>query len=105
MVGVGERALWTSSRLFAADRRQDQPQPRHAVSSARPAGSGRAADDRGRIDWLYRRLYARPATPEEIELGMSLLGEAPRDKPEDATAAWAQYCQILLCANEFMYVD
>jgi Protein of unknown function (DUF1553) len=63
-----------------------------------------SADDRGRIDWLYRRLYARPPTAQETDLAMSVLGEA-RGTPEETAAAWTQYCQILLCANEFMYVD
>ena len=64
-----------------------------------------SADDRGRIDWLYRRLYARPATAPETELGSRLIGESGATKPEEVLAAWTQYCQILLCANEFMYVD
>jgi hypothetical protein len=64
-----------------------------------------SADDRGRIDWLYRRLYARPPKPEEVELATSVLKEVAGSKPDDVSAAWTQYCQILLCANEFMYVD
>jgi hypothetical protein len=64
-----------------------------------------SADDKGRIDWLYRRLYARPPTAEETELGIRVIGEAGAPKQEDVLAVWAQYCQILLCANEFMYVD
>jgi len=64
-----------------------------------------SADDRGRIDWLYRRLYARPPTPPEVELGLSVVGQAGAKKDDELLAAWSQYCQILLCANEFMYVD
>jgi hypothetical protein len=58
-------------------------------------------DDTGRIDWLYRRLYARPPKPEEAALGL----EVVRNAGPDAAAAWEQYCQVLLCANEFIYVD
>ena len=64
-----------------------------------------SADDRGRIDWLYRRLYARPPTAQEVDLAMSVLGGVNQTKPDEVAAAWTQYCQILLCANEFMYVD
>jgi hypothetical protein len=64
-----------------------------------------SADDRGRIDWLYRRLYARPPTPPEVELGLGVVGQAGAKKEDEVLAAWSQYCQILLCANEFMYVD
>jgi mono/diheme cytochrome c family protein len=64
-----------------------------------------SADDRGRIDWLYRRLYARPPTAQEVDLALSVLGEVDKTKPDVVAAAWTQYCQILLCANEFMYVD
>jgi hypothetical protein len=27
------------------------------------------------------------------------------DRGQKADAAWAAYCQVLLCANEFIYVD
>ena len=64
-----------------------------------------SADARGRIDWLYRRLYSRPPTPPELELASQVLGQVDASKPEEVLAAWSQYCQILLCANEFMYVD
>jgi hypothetical protein len=64
-----------------------------------------SADTAGRIDWLYRRLYARQPTAPERELASRVLGEVNASKPDEVMAAWTQYCQILLCANEFMYVD
>jgi hypothetical protein len=27
------------------------------------------------------------------------------DRGQKADAAWEAYCQVLLCANEFIYVD
>jgi hypothetical protein len=54
-------------------------------------------DDRARINWLYETLYARPAADREIEIGLA----ATRSGDE----AWQRYCQVLLCANEFVYVD
>jgi hypothetical protein len=52
-------------------------------------------DDRGKIDWLYRRLYARPPEPREIEIGLKAV----------EALGWPGYCQTLLCTNEFVYVD
>ena len=60
-------------------------------------------DDARRIDWLYQRLYARPPKPEEKELGLQVVRDGAAGA--DAAAAWEQYCQVLLCANEFVYVD
>jgi hypothetical protein len=52
-------------------------------------------DDRHRIDWLYQRLYGRPAEAKEIDIGLQAA----------ADDGWAAYCQILICANEFIYID
>jgi hypothetical protein len=62
--------------------------------------SKRPGVDSAKIDWLYRLLFARPATPKEIGLGQASLKNG--DSPEPA---WDACCQVLLCTNEFMYVD
>jgi hypothetical protein len=54
-------------------------------------------DDRAKIDWLYRLLYSRPANDRETEIGMAVVREGGE--------SWASYCQVLLCANEFVYID
>ena len=76
-------------------------QPVRAGSSQSAGGSRderRAGRTIGpRIDWLYRLLYSRPATDRETEIGMSVV--------RDGGESWQQYCQVLLCANEFVYVD
>ncbi len=60
------------------------------------------ADDanRRRIGRAYELLYARPATEAETRLGLEFLsrGEAAKD-------AWRQYAQVLLAANETLYID
>ncbi|HEY2785916.1 MAG TPA: PSD1 and planctomycete cytochrome C domain-containing protein [Fimbriiglobus sp.] len=53
-----------------------------------------------RIDRAYRVLYSRPATEAEMNLGIEFLGGGP-----DQGARWKQYAQVLLMANEMMYVD
>jgi hypothetical protein len=54
-------------------------------------------DDRAKIDWLYRLLYSRPASDREADIGMSVIRAGGE--------SWQRYCQVLLCANEFVYVD
>jgi hypothetical protein len=66
--------------------------------------------DEARIQWLYGQIFGRPATEREAMIGKAVLsrgreaakmaGDGP--KPEEI---WEPYCQILLCSNEFMYVD
>lgn len=77
--------------------------------AARLAGS--PGDDRARIIWFYNLLYARPPRAEEIRLGVEFLtrermpqGVVPGGQPA-ADRAWEEYCLVLLCANEFIYVD
>jgi mono/diheme cytochrome c family protein len=59
-------------------------------------------DDDERIQWLYEQLYARLPERTEMKVGRSMLSEARKAKAEDP---WLEYCQVLLCANEFVYVD
>jgi hypothetical protein len=53
-----------------------------------------------RIGRLYQLLYGRPATPEEIAVGREFVGTN-----RDPRKGWEEYSHLLLCANEFMYVD
>ncbi|MFO1007222.1 MAG: PSD1 and planctomycete cytochrome C domain-containing protein [Planctomycetaceae bacterium] len=64
-----------------------------------------------RISSLARLLYAREATPEEIESYSQLLAELEQSlEPIEPDArvrsqqAWSALCQTLLAANEFIYV-
>ncbi len=59
--------------------------------------------DKEKIQWLYRRIYGRRPEPGEIRIGEGLLRRARESM--DGGRAWQQYCQMLLCANEFIYVD
>jgi hypothetical protein len=64
----------------------------------------KAANDGERIDKAYVLLYGRPAQEEERAIGLKLLKSAA-EHGQKADAAWEEYCQVLLCANEFIYVD
>ncbi|MBS0266002.1 MAG: PSD1 domain-containing protein [Planctomycetes bacterium] len=63
-----------------------------------------APDDAARIENAYQWLYGRAPVPAERQLGLEFLatggaqGEGPKLSP------WEQYAQVLLGANEFMYL-
>ena len=63
------------------------------VADSRPPNSG-LADATAKIDRLYLWLYGRPATAEELEIGRRAVA-----------GGWEAYCQVLLCSNEFVYVE
>ena len=77
--------------------------------AARVAKQG-PGGDAARIQWLYAQLYGRPAADREAKIGLAVLSRA-REVGDQAGAGtpaeqlWEPYCQILLCSNEFMYVD
>jgi hypothetical protein len=58
------------------------------------------APDAG-IRQVYRLILGRAPTPREVEIGRDLLRQAA---PANYNA-WERYCQLLLCTNEFLYVD
>ncbi len=62
----------------------------------------KSSDDAARVRSLYQRLYSRDPRDEEVQLGLKLLSHAATD---DRLNAWTRYAQVLLCANEFIYVD
>jgi hypothetical protein len=56
----------------------------------------------GRIDRAYRLLFGRPVKPEELRVGKAFLDRAAR---RGGDAAWADYAHLLLCSDEFVYLD
>ncbi len=60
---------------------------------------GPAADPRTRIARAYTLAYGRPPTADEVAIGLELVGDAGDER------AWTEYAQVLLCANEFLYID
>ena len=59
-----------------------------------------AKDDAGRIGQVYLLLYGRPPSEEETRIGLTFLR-----RQSDNGKVWEEYCHILVCANEFIYVD
>ena len=73
-----------------------------------------APSDSLRIDRAYGLLYGRSPSPAELQIGLSYLNRV-RQRPQEKAAgmpkesadvrAWQAYSQVLICANEFLYVD
>jgi hypothetical protein len=66
-----------------------------------------SADEAARIRAGYELAFARPATDDEVAIGLRFL--SAKDSPEEAArnklTRWERYAQALLASNEFMYVD
>src|SRR5207248_1530009 len=60
----------------------------------------RNPDNKTRITHAYELLYGRPPAEEEMAIGLDFLAQQG-----SANDAWEAYSEILLCANEFIYVD
>lgn len=59
-----------------------------------------APDLPGKVRALYRLVYGRAPTDEEIQLAAQYLG-----LPDEAAARWPWYAQALLMSNELMFID
>ena len=62
---------------------------------------------RAAIGRLYQRVYARDPTREEIELGRQFLRTASQAQTasDQPVGPWQQYAQVLMMANEFIFLD
>ena len=72
----------------------------------------KSLSDPQRIEQAHRLAFGRTASPDEQAQASEFLAaylKTPtiQDRPEEVgrLAAWQSYCQSLLCANEFMYVE
>jgi hypothetical protein len=69
----------------------------------------RLDDDTKRVRHLYRFVYQREPSDQEIRLGLRFLQAKPaaRDAKEQTKplTPWERYAQVLLMSNELMFVD
>lgn len=66
------------------------------------------SNNEGRVDQikqLYRTLFQREPTPLEIEIGSQYIKSAELSHKPDNLAPLARYAQVLLCTNEFEFID
>jgi len=59
-------------------------------------------DEMARIQYAYRLLFARPADAEEIDIARQVVALAGK---QGADAGWVDFAHVLLCSNEFVYLD
>ena len=57
-----------------------------------------------RVSRAYELVLGRPATGDERARGEAFLAEQTKAM-RPAQAAWQDYCHVLLCLNEFVYVE
>ena len=74
------------------------------IDQAKALAGRLTGDDPSRIDRAYRLLYARRPTGAEVAIGLELLATMTAAEGSSARA-WQAYAQVLLCSNEFLYVD
>jgi hypothetical protein len=86
---VAPQALFMMNNPFVIDC------SRHLIQ--RPAIAAEK-DPAKRIAGLYRLLYSREPTAEEVQLGRDFLGSG-------AAPSWERYAQALLLSNEMVFVD
>ncbi len=60
-------------------------------------------DDAEKVRHAFPLLYARPATDREVSMAVEFLKATDESKP--SLSKWEQYAQVLLGANEFLFVD
>ena len=98
---VAPQALFLLNNSFVIEQSKKLAQRSLKTPAANPAE---------RIQNLYQTFYGRLATQLEIDFGLSVVvskqiaGTGAVDT-EALEKKWTRYCQVLLCANEFMYVD
>jgi hypothetical protein len=86
---VAPQALWLMNHPFVLDRTRSLAQ----LVAKQPG------DRQTKINWLCEKLFAREATEQDQALALRAV-----QKPDQA-ADWEKLCQVLLCSNEFIYVD
>lgn len=68
----------------------------------------KAADnDQGRVTTAYQLAYQREPSDEELSLALGFLASEPNqaDNSQDKLSRFEQLCQVLLAANELLYLD
>ncbi len=84
--------------LFLLNHPFTQAQAKHLGTRLRAV----PGSDTDRIRQAYLWLFGRPPEEVEIRLGQDYLGRAARNGMD---TPWADYAHLLLCSNEFVYLD
>jgi mono/diheme cytochrome c family protein len=96
---VSQQALFAMNHPFVANR---------ARALVAKLDSHDKADASERVRILYRLVYQRDPTDNQLRAALAFLAlpetEAPAEQPE-ILSAWGQLAQVMLIANEIMFVD
>jgi hypothetical protein len=87
---VAPQALFLLNHPFALEQ---------AKAVAKRLGTPERGQEKARIEQAYGLLYGRLPEAAETQIGVAFLSKGALEQ------AWQDYCHVLLCANEFMYVD
>jgi cytochrome c553 len=71
--------------------------------ASRLTKDGKEPDD-SRIRRAFLLLYGRPAADDEVAMGVEFL-KGSGEPSKEAPSGWVQYAQVLLGANEFLFID
>ncbi len=82
----------------------------HAQSAGLAARLRPLPDDAARLDRAFRLLFGRPPSADEREAALRFLAGYQADltdvpPAERPARAWSAYARVLLCSNEFLFVD
>ena len=96
-------ARWTGRQASPQGERGGARQIRIVLQAFRDALAARTAahpDEMSeKVRWLYEALFARPPSAAEIALVAQRVADSAQP------AAWEPLCHVLLCANEFSFID
>ncbi|MHB8864216.1 MAG: PSD1 and planctomycete cytochrome C domain-containing protein [Pirellulaceae bacterium] len=94
---VPQQALFLMNSPFVMERAK--------TIAARPELTA-AATTAERIDAMYKLIFARAPSQEEIQIGEAFLDvDAPADRSDPLNAPWQQYAHLLMMSNAFVFVD
>jgi mono/diheme cytochrome c family protein len=93
---VPQQALYLLNNPFVHE------QARSLVRRAEIAGAGSPAE---KIQALYRIVYARDASLDEVYSGRSFIEGAGSAAEKKGLLPWERYAQVLLLSNEFSFID
>jgi len=99
---VPQQALFLMNSPFVIDQARALATRTEMLAASSAANT--PDDTARRIEIAYELLFSRAPTAEEIEVGRTLVN-ANGGAAEGGLSAWEQYLQLLLMANEFMFVD
>jgi mono/diheme cytochrome c family protein len=105
-VGVGERPATTVAPQALA--LMNNPQVRSWARAFARRVIAAAESPEPIVRRAYRMALSRDPRPDELRDGLAFLASQERSyqgKPDGRELAVADYCQVVMCLNEFIYVD